>query len=278
MIAHRCIACPKQKPNKTKRVTHTHWVYWRASTSSSCYRTRRQRCWALSGERPNEVRCVFLHLSSRPSLPCRRGFGEPRRGVVHAQPARVYMRKRHTAHAALWDADVDFTPSDGLFSILLGCQTDAPCLPQLLPTMCAVCTKTEAETLFISSWNDIREAGGPLGKVRSFVPASQRVAFSGRAAACVSRTQKLFFLLGPLLFFRSVLLNFYEVSSPCFSFSTRGKRDGLFLICAAFIAACPRTGDFNVFSGSSLTIYLVNHSSIIEWWLSAVREKYSWMA
>jgi hypothetical protein len=60
-----------------------------------------------------------------------------------------------------------------------------------------------SRALFICSWNDIREAGGLLGKVRSFVPASQRVAFSGRAA-CVSRSriQKLFFLLGPLLFFR----------------------------------------------------------------------------
>lgn len=174
---------------------------------------------------------VSFYISPRGRhLPCRRG--EPRRGVVHAEPARVYMRKRHTAHAALWDADVDFTPSDGLFTILLGCQTGAPASPNRSRT-CVL--ENGSRALFICSWNDIREAGGLLGKVRSFVPASQRVAFSGRTACLsLSRTQKLFFLLlGPLLFFRPVLLNFFK-SLSLVSFYLRGKRD---TVSAVFIAS-----------------------------------------
>jgi hypothetical protein len=65
---------------------------------------------------------------------------------------------------------------------------------------------------FICSWNDIREAGGLLGKVRSFVPASQRVAFSGRAAASLSHPKLFFFCLAPYYFFVPRVAEFYEGS------------------------------------------------------------------
>lgn len=126
------------------------------------------------------------------------------------QPTRPYGTQMLILH-----------PRMGFFQFSSGVKTALPASPNRSRT-CVL--ENGSRSLFICSWNDIREAGGLLGKVRSFVPASQRVAFSGRTA-CLSLSLSLapksyfFCYLAPYYFFVLCVADFFLNPSRWFPFT-----------------------------------------------------------